>query len=266
MMGGGIYTKGPLYRPDPGARIRDYRPPAMPPRYQPRPMSLDQVGLKAIPERATEATAAQVQAQPCNRMVAAEAPAAAAAEVKPAPRTRGKRADRGAIGGAMLPSLTQRILGRLKASQGWVNVSELIAIAPERLDVKSVANLLHRYRSLEQVVTRRSEDGTTLDYCWGAIARTGERAKQARNRSLSPSSLTFWVCSALRTDRERWMSTEEIAEIIATLTTTIERPAPAVVSTRLSPLIRSGRLERRRREGAKHGHGSTMEYRLTTAF
>jgi hypothetical protein len=83
---------------------------------------------------------------------------------------------------------------------------------------------------------------------------------------MSPNSLTFWVCTALRADRTRWMSTEELSAAVGALTTTVERPAPATVSNRLSPLLRSGRLEKRKRDGAKHGHGSTMEYRLTTAF
>ena len=254
MIGGGIYTKGPLYRPDPEAPIRDYRPPQMPPRYQPRDVQRSATGLNPSADPGAVVTSTLTQA------ARADATRSAPAHVTT------PRRDRGALDSAAKPSLTQRILKRLKSADGWVHVSELIAIAPERLDVKSVANLLHRYRSLEQVVTRRSEDGTTLDYCWGAIARTGERAKQAHNRGMSPSSLTFWICTALRADRSRWMSTEEIAETVAGLTTSVDRPTPAVVSNRLSPLLRSGRLEKRPREGAKHGHGSTMEYRLTTAF
>jgi hypothetical protein len=180
---------------------------------------------------------------------------------------RSARVDRGSRARAAKPSLTQKLIKRLKDAADYVTVTDLIGLAPSRLDVKSVANLLHRYRVNDQIVTRRSEDGTQLEYCWGAIARTGEQhARQAKGRSLSPNSLTFWICTALRADRQRWMSTEELAEAVATLTTTVERPKPATVSNRLSPLMRSGRLERRPREGAKHGHGSTMEYRLTTAF
>ena len=262
-MNGNVYTNGPLYRPEPGAPVRDYQTPWMPPRYQPREIQRDQVALRPTPERVAVDRAEQTRApmitpQQCERANAARSTAAKAAK---------RRGDRGSLDSATLPSLTQRLLKRLKTSSTYVGVDELIAIAPERLDVKSVANLLHRYRLNEQIVTRRSEDGTQLEYCWGAIARTGEqRVEQAKGRSMSTNSLTFWICTALRADRQRWMSTEEIAEAVGTLTTTVERPKPATVSNRLSPLLRSGRLEKRPREGAKHGHGSTMEYRLTTAF
>ena len=261
-MNGGIYTYGPLYRPDPGAPIRDYRPPAMPPRYQPRHIQREQIGLKPIPEHAE---IVEQQAQPAAKAKNIEAPVARFHSAR-GHRKRDPAWDKH-LGASIKPPLTPRIIKRIKDANGYLSVSQIIAIAPERLDVKSVANLLHRYKANDQIVTRRSEDGSQLEYCWGATARTGEqRVQQAKGRSLSAGSLTFWVCSALREDRERWMSTEEMAAFIASAAPSIEGATPAVISTRLSPLLRSGRLEKRPREGAKHGHGSTMEYRLTTAF
>lgn len=261
-MNGGIYTAGPLYRPDPGAPLRDYRPPEMPPRYQPREMQREQVGLHPTPEpvadgRADQGCAPTITPQQRERAVKATAPAA---------RVKAKPKDRGAVGSTLPPSLTQRIIKRIKAKQGWMSVAQLIALAPERLDSKGVANLLHRYRSTGQIVQRRSEDGTQLEYCWGPFSRADEQRAAASGRSISPGSLTFWITGTLRADRERWMSTHELAAAIAIAATTLDAPTPAVISTRLSPLLRSGRLEKRPREGAKHGHGSTMEYRLTTAF
>jgi hypothetical protein len=255
---GGIYTSGPLYRPE-GAPERDYRPPQMPTRYQPRDVQMPAIGLRPSAElvcgyRSDQTRAPTITSRQCER-----ANAARSAATKPV-------VDRGSLDSAAKPSMTQKILKRLKGAKGWVDVLELIAIAPDRLDAKGVSNLLHRYRGLEQVVTRRADDGTRLEYCWGAIARAGDQSRQVKGRSMSPNSLTFWICSVLRTDRTRWMSTEEIAESVGTMTTAIEQPTPSIVSNRLSPLLRSGRLEKRPREGAKHGHGSTMEYRLTTAF
>ena len=256
-MNGNVYTNGPLYRPEPGAPVRDYQPPAMPPRYQARRMQIEQTtGINPIPEHSgldkhLKAETPPVVAQP---RVAART----ARKDSPQPQDRGSRRSAG--------SVTQKIIARIKAAEGWVDAADLMALEP-KMDHKKLKNLLHRYRSHGQVVVRRRSNGVGFEYCWGPTARAAEpKLAQASGRGMTENSLTFWICAVLREDRERWMSTEEMAHAIAEATTVIDRPAPAVVSNRLSPLLRSGRLEKRPREGARHGHGSTMEYRLATAF
>lgn len=257
---GGALTRGPLYRQDPEHQQRDYKPPQLPIRYQPRQVALPQIGLRPSAEimagtREGQSKVPDITAKQCEMATAKRA------------NTRAQRAEEKRQVDAWhrdrkRATLTQRTVARIKEARRWLGAAELAAMESETFDPARINGLLGHWRTSGKIVVRRAECGSGLEYCWGAVARAELPRKPPVGRGMSTNSLTFWICAVMREDVARWYSTQEIALAIGQATTAIPTPDPSTVSNRMSALLRSNRVEKRGRVGAKHGHGSTKEYRL----
>ncbi len=260
-MNGGIYTAGPLYRPDPGAPLRDYRPRDAP--------ALPAARNAARADRTAPDARAGRRLPRRSGVCAHDHPAATRA------CRQGDSSGRTGQGQAQGPrgcrehdaALPDPAHHQAHQGQAWVGERR----ATDRPGARA-PGLQGRRQPAPPLPVDRADRPAALGgrhparVLLGPVQSRRRAARGGLGPEHQPGSLTFWITGTLRADRERWMSTQELAAAIAIAATTLDAPTPAVISTRLSPLLRSGRLEKRPREGAKHGHGSTMEYRLTTAF
>jgi hypothetical protein len=246
-----VHTRGPLYRPDPEHQAGEWRWPAMPTRYQPRDIAREQTNLRPTPERIARAKATGSHSPDISY-------------------ERRQRANRARAEGKIRTrpidpsSKTQRVLAVIKTARAWVTAGQIA----ERLgDVRAdeVCQVIAVQRRRGEVASRRAVDlpGTAREYCWHTLAsdpNTPRRASTTVSNAVRSGSLTAAIAALLAAAAPAWLSTQEIAEQLAAQGVSV---TPSEVSTRMGGLIRKGHITKRRRDGAKHGHGSTMEHRWT---